>query len=221
MDLNNKIYQLCKFLFLQYVVVTIVMMFLYTAGNRYAPELGHHVWDQNYLSDLGRSVSFAGVENPVYIFYSLTLSLVGVGIFLFFVLIVGTINSRFKSVVLFLALVTTVGYIGIAFYPVNEDIGRHILFGRLAFFSFFFTSVAAQILLDGKRYKTANGLFYVLNIMLFLYLLLMLFSPSSSVGQWALQLKTITQKLEVYSQIFLSLAILKQIRSLNLVNTTA
>ena len=207
--MNNKIYKLCNALFWQYVVVTVIMMLLYSAGNRYAPELSHYVWDQNYLSDLGRSVSFAGVDNPAYIFYSLTLGLVGVGILLFFILIFSTISSAFKYLVLFLAMVSAIGYIGIAFYPVNENIGRHIMFGRLAYFSFFFTTVVTQILLDGNRYKTANTLFYVLNIMLFLYLLLMLFGPSSSVGEWALQLKTITQKLMVYSQIFLSMGILK------------
>ncbi len=72
------------FLFWQYIVTTVILMTLYTGGNRYAPELTHFVLDQNYLSDLGRTINFAGKPNAYSIFYTITLSLVGIGIFLFF-----------------------------------------------------------------------------------------------------------------------------------------
>ncbi len=195
-------------LFVQYIVVTVVMMILYDAGNRYNPNLGHFVLDQNYLSDLGRSVSFAGVDNPSFIYYSLTLGLVGVGILLFFMQIQNTMTHKGKYLISIAALASAVGYIGIAIYPVNLDIKTHVTFGRLAFFSFFITAVISHILLDKRTYKLANTLFYLLNILLFCYLLLMFFGPSSSQGVWALQIKTISQKTMVYSQILLCLGIL-------------
>ena len=207
MKKHLSLYNFTLFLFVQYVIVTIIMIALYDAGNRYAPESTHFVFDQNYLSDLGRSMSFTGVENPNYIFYSLTLGLAGIGIFLFFLQVQNTMTSPAKHLISLFALASTIGYIGIALYPVNIDIATHVQFGRLAFFSFFFTSVISHILLDKGRFKISNKLFMVLNIMLFLYLLLMLFGPSSSQGIWALQIKTITQKIIVYSQILLCLAI--------------
>ena len=207
MKKHLSLYNLTLFLFAQYVIVTIVMIILYDAGNRYAPESTHFVFDQNYLSDLGRSVSFLGIANPNYIFYSITLGLAGIGIFLFFHQVQNTMTSQTKHLISFFALASAVGYIGIALYPVNIDIATHVQFGRLAFFSFFFTTVITHILLDKERFKTSNKLFMVLNTMLFLYLLLMLFGPSSSQGVWALQLKTISQKAVVYCQIFLCLGI--------------
>lgn len=207
MKKHLSLYNLTLFLFVQYVIVTLVMIMFYDAGNRYAPESTHFVFNQNYLSDLGRSVSFTGIENPSYIFYSLTLGLAGIGIFLFFYQLQKSMTSKAKHLISLFALVSALGYIGIALYPVNIDIATHILFGRLAYFSFFFTSVLSHILLNKGKFKTANKLFWVLNILLFLYLLLMLFGPSSSQGVWALQLKTIAQKVIVYGQIILCMGI--------------
>jgi len=207
MKKHLNLYNLTLVLFVQYVVVTIVMILLYDAGNRYAPVSPHFVLNQNYLSDLGRSVSFSGVANPSYVFYSLTLGLAGIGIFLFFQQLQSTMTSKAKYLISLLALVSAIGYIGIALYPVNIDLVTHVLFGRLAYFSFFFTSVISHILLNKDRFKTANKLFWILNILLFLYLLLMLFGPNSSQGVWALQLKTIAQKVVVYSQIILCMGI--------------
>ncbi len=210
-QINTK--NLTLFLFWQYLVTTFILMFLYTGGNRYAPELTHFVVDQNYLSDLGRTIDFAGNANPYWIFYTLTLSLVGIGIFLFFVQITKTINHKLKYLLVLLALISSISYIGIALYPVNVDIATHVKFGRMAFFSFFFTSVLFHALVDKKKYHKANKLLFALNALLFGYLLLMLFGPSSSQGIWALQLKTIAQKVMVYSQIFLCLLIFKNINS--------
>jgi hypothetical membrane protein len=202
-----SLYNLTLFLFVQYVIVTLLMIMFYDAGNRYTPESTHFVFNQNYLSDLGRSVSFAGVENPSYVFYSFTLGLAGIGIFLFFYQLQNSMTSKAKHLISLFALVSAIGYIGIALYPVNIDLVTHVRFGRLAYFSFFFTAVFSHVLLDRGRFKMANKLFWILNILLFLYLLLMLFGPSSSQGVWALQLKTIAQKVVVYSQTIFCLGI--------------
>ncbi len=209
--LNIK--NLTLFFFWQYIVTTLILMALYTGGNRYAPELTYFVLDQNYLSDLGRTINFAGKQNSYSIFYAITLSLVGIGIFLFFLQVTRTINNKFKHLVILLALISSLSYIGIALYPVDQDIATHVKFGRIAFFSFFFTSVIFHILIDKKKHPKSNKLLFVLNSLLFGYLVLMLFGPSSSQGVWALQLKTIAQKMMVYSQLFLCLLIFKDINS--------
>ncbi|MCF6319126.1 MAG: hypothetical protein L3J83_07605 [Proteobacteria bacterium] len=212
MNKDNFFHKLTKYLFWQYVVVTIVMMIFYTGGHRYAPELTYYVLDQNYLSDLGRSVDYAGKENPVYIFYSLTLGIIGVGIFLFFVQTSAKLNIFKKSVILLCGLLSAIGYIGIAVYPADVNLFVHIVYAQSAFFGFFITTVLSQIFMNREKYSTANKLFYILNISLFLYLLLIFFGPSSSQGIWALQLKTIAQKVMVYGQIFICLGILNGFR---------
>jgi len=211
--IKASIYPISVLLFLQYVLVTVIMMLLYHAGNRYDPELTHYVFDQNYLSDLGRSVSFAGIDNPSYVFYSITLCLVGVGILLFFIQLINTMNNKLRYLILFLALASTVAYIGIALNPVDVNLKIHVIYAQLAFFGFFISALFSHILLDKKKYKTATKLFWVLNIMMFCYLLLIFLGPKSTLGLWALQLKTISQKIVIYAQIFLCLGILKNIKT--------
>jgi hypothetical membrane protein len=196
--------------FWQYIVTTLILMALYTGGNRYAPDLSHFVLNQNYLSDLGRTIDFAGKQNSYSIFYAITLSLVGIGIFLFFLQVTRTISNKFKYLLILLALISSLSYIGIALFPVDQDIATHVKFGRIAFFSFFFTSTIFHILIDKKKHPKTNKLLFILNSLLFGYLALMLFGPSSAQGVWALQLKTIAQKVMVYSQLFLCLLIFKE-----------
>lgn len=205
-----NIKNLTQFLFWQYIVTTLILMVLYTGGSRYVPDTTHFVLNQNYLSDLGRTVTFAGQANPYSIFYTITLSLVGLGIFLFYLQLTKPLTNKLKYLVIFLSFISSLSYIGIAIYPVDVDISTHVKFGKMAFFSFFFTSVLFHILMDRKKYSQANKLLFVLNTLLLGYLTLMLFGPSSSQGIWALQLKTIAQKVMVYSQIFLSLLIFRE-----------
>jgi hypothetical protein len=152
-----------------------------------------------------------GTDNPSYIFYTLTLSLASLGVILFFSLINTYSNSTWRFVVMVLGLVSGVSYIGIAVNPVDVSLGWHLLFGRLAFFTFFFASVGSQILLDKKTYPLSNKLFTFLNILMFLYLLLMLFGLPSSTGLWAIQLKTLSQKVVVYTLMICSVLILNDI----------
>ncbi len=212
--MNNKssLYIITILLFVQYIVVTVIMMLFYDVGNRYAPEVTHYVLDQNYLSDLGRSVGYAGSPNPSYIFYSLTLGLIGIGIFLFFIEVQKHMHNKAKYIILLLALVSAIGYIGIVLYPADVDLRTHIIYAQTAFFSFFITTLTSQIFLDRKRFKQSNLFFTVLNLMLFFYLILLFFGPPSSVGVWVLQIKTIAQKVMVYSQIILCILILNNIK---------
>ena len=215
MNKNNLIHNITKSLFWQYIIVTIIMMIFYTGGHRYSPELTYYILDQNYLSDLGRSVSYAGNSNPAYIFYSLTLGIIGIGIFLFFVQISAGLSTLKKSVILLCGLLSAIGYIGIAVYPADVNLHVHIIYAQSAFFGFFITTLLSQIFLDKRKYTTANRLFTILNIALFLYLILIFFGPSSSQGAWALQLKTIAQKIMVYGQILICLGVLKNMRMIN------
>ncbi len=187
------------------------MMYFYQGGNHFDHTAENFIFDQNYLSDLGRSLTFSGEDNGAYVFYTITLSLVGVGIILLFALLTSTVTKHWKYAVIFLGSISGIAYIGIALNPVNESLMPHIIFGKIAFFAFFFSSVGIHILLDKKTYPTSNKLLYFLNIIMFLYLLLTLFGPPSSTGIWALQLKTVAQKTVVYTLIICAILILYEL----------
>jgi hypothetical protein len=56
----------------------------------------------------------------------------------------------------------------------------------------------------------------VLNILLFAFLTLSLFGPHSSEGTWALQIKTIAQKIMVFAQLSISMGVLYQLVTKNI-----
>jgi len=209
---TSRLFYLAYGLFLQYIVITFTLMYFYQGGYYFDHEATSFIINRNYLSDLGRTISFNGQTNPAYLFYTLTLSLAGLGVSLFFLLISSTLSSRWKYLLLFFALISSVGYIGIAFNPVDSSLQAHLIFGKLSFFAFFFASVLAHILLDRTQYRRASQIFYLLNFLLFLYLLLMFFGPRSSSGLWALALKTLAQKFIVYTMMISALFILGDLR---------
>lgn len=206
--MNKQFKYLTLFLFIQYVIVTLVMMLNYDAGQYFNHAGTGFIFNQNYLSDLGRTRTFLGAENPSYIFYTLTLSLAGLGVMLFFFLINAASKSVWRFVVMTLGLVSGVCYIGIAINPVDVSLEPHLIFGRLSFFAFFFASLGSQILLNKKVHPLSNKIFTFLNILMFFYLLLMFFGPPSSTGLWAIQLKTLAQKIIVYALMICSVLIL-------------
>ena len=208
---TNKTHYFTIFLFTQYVFVTLVMMYFYHAGHFFDHQASHFLLHQNYLSDLGRSIGFSGLENNSYIFYTITLSLVGIGIILYYLLLANTVTNNWKYPIILIGFISGIAYIGIAINPVNESLTPHLFFGKLAFFAFFIASIGMHILLNKDIYPRINKYLYLLNIMLFFYLLLMLFGPRSSVGIWALQLKTISQKIVVYTLMLSAIFILKEL----------
>ena len=200
-------------LLLQYPIVVVVLMWLYQGGSLFRPEAIHYIYDQNYLSDLGRTQSFSLHPNPIWFLYSITLGLVGIGTGLFFYALQQILDSRFKLLVAVLGIISGLGYIGIALSPVDVQLGQHLFWGQIAYFSFFFALLLFNILLQGSRYPYIYNCVLVLNIFLFAFLLLSLFGPSSKEGVSALQLKTLAQKMMVGLQIIISVLIIRRIGS--------
>jgi len=206
-----KAQQITQYLLIQYIIISIILMMLYQGGNLFASETMHYVFDQNYLSDLGRTKTFSGDENPYWYIYSISLLLVGVGTFLFFYLTSRSIIQKKKIFVRFFALVSGLGYIGIAISPVDTNFKQHILSGQFAYFSFFFAGILLNILMDKKAFPFIFKWFLFLNFLLSAFLLLSLFGPHSTEGIWALSLKTIAQKVMIIAQLGVSLIVLRKI----------
>jgi len=205
---------LITFLLLQYVIVTVFLMLNYDGGNLLHPHANHFILDRNYLSDLGRSITFNGQKNNLYFLYTLTLGLVGIATILFTAVLSKSILLKHRFLPVFFGWIAGIGYIGIALTPVNQNLQAHIIFGKLAFLGFFVASILISVLMNRKKYSGIFKLISVLNFLLFFYLLLMFFGPHSSDGIQALQIKTIAQKSMVYLQIFLSVLILVRLQTI-------
>ncbi len=200
-----------QYLLLQYIIVCVILMILYQGGSLFAPKTLHYVFDQNYLSDLGRTTFFSGNNNPYWFVYSITLFLVGIGTFLFFYLTSKAVMQNRKMIIWFFALISALGYIGIAISPVDTHFKQHIISGQFAYFSFLFATLSLNFLMDRKNYRNIFIWLLLLNLLLIAFLSLSLFGPHSSEGIWALSLKTIAQKVMTVAQLGVSLLILRKI----------
>jgi len=203
------------FLLAQYLVVCVELMFLYKGGSLFDTHYLHYVLDQNYLSDLGRTFYFSNQVNPLWFVYSITLFLVGLGTALFFKNISVLIDDKLRFWVQILGLISGLAYIGIAIFPVDIYFKEHIVSGQIAYFSFFFAFLLFSFLIDRKVYSRIFNWSVLLTLALFVFLLLGFFGPHSNEGVWALQIKTLSQKVMISLQIFVSIYLLFLRRNIN------
>jgi len=201
------------FLLLQYPFVVLILMMTYKGGYRFHPEINYFVFDKTYLSDLGRIHYFSGNYNPYWWIYSITLTLVGIGIFLFFFLISSSLKTKFRTPILLFAIVSAIGYIGIAVNPVDIYFNKHIFYGKIAFFSFLFTAFLSLIYTKKNNNFRFKAL-YILNFFLSAYLIFQLYVPQTT-NESILQIKVLAQKSIVAVQLIISILILYKSKFIN------
>ncbi len=196
-----------KYLLIQYVIIVLFLIFFYQGGYRFQPYVNHFVFDKTYLSDLGRTHYFSGVYNPYWWIYTLTLSLVGIGTFLFFYILSININKKVRYIILLFSYISAFGYIGIAVNPVDIHLKTHILYGNIAFFSFIIPSFLLMIFTYRKANPTQFYPLLILNIFLAWFLAFQLLA-SPTVNERILQTKVLAQKTIVIVQLFISIYLL-------------
>ncbi len=200
-----------KFTFLlliQYYIAVIILIFLYKGGYIFNPEIHHFVWDKTYLSDLGRTHYFSGIKNPYWWLYTLTLSWVGTGTILFFWILSLNLSKYQSLMVRLLGFISGLGYIGIAVNPVDIHFSAHIFWGKIAFFSFYFTLILTWFF--GYKKLGFKQKFYLAILIIFLsvYLYLQLTLPKTTSEQ-LLATKVIAQKITVFAQLLLAILLLQ------------
>ena len=197
---------------LQYILVVIFLMTTYQGGYIRHPEIHHFVFDKTYLSDLGRTHYFSGVYNPYWWVYSLTLGLVAIGTFMFYYILTSKMNKIRAFIVLSFALISAIGYLGIAFNPVDIRFYPHIIFGKIAFFSFFFALIFSLIFLAKNTKKSIVYLLVFLSILFVGFLYLQIMGLPRMQAEKALQIKVIAQKSIVIAQLVVAIAIVNIIQ---------
>jgi len=203
----KNLIDICLYLLLQYIFITFVLMYIFQGGSMLQPDETYYIMNENYLSDLGRTFLFDNDFNPFWMFYTFTLGLVGMGTFLFFYILSQFVDKK-RHIPIILGTISGLAYMGIAFYQVNTHLKAHVLSGQIAYFAFYFALISLLFLLNKDSYPKLYKLILTLFIIITIYLFINLFGPKSFENKEALHLKTITQKITVYSQIIISIWIL-------------
>ncbi len=199
------------FTLIQFFFITNILMYLYQGGSYFHPEIDYYVYNQNYLSDLGRIYYFNQAKNPFWFFYTFSLALVGVGTIIYF-FIISKLLARFHYFPVISGLISGIAYIGLAFLPVDVSYPIHILFGYIAYIFFLLAGVTVMILIDKKAFPDIYYLILILNELLIVYLIIGIFSHLIERTEFYLKLKVVLQKVVVYAQLFISVYILCRIK---------
>lgn len=212
--LRKNLIDIAIFILIQYFFITLVLMYLYNGGNVINPLTPHFVWNLNYMSDLGRLYYFNGAHNPFWFFYTLTLSLIGIGTFLYFYLVSFLIRSNvIRKIIIISGLISGLGYMLVSFFPVDMFLTQHIRSGMSAFYMFIFANCLLAFFIDREQYPKIFYLTCFLNGLIIARILLLYFGNHwFDDAEFLLKLKVISQKLIIYAQIIISTYILYRIK---------
>jgi hypothetical protein len=200
--MKNKICrsQVLIFAIIQFVILTLLAMYMYPGGCYHNHDLCTYEFTQNYFSDLGSTHTFRGESNwRSLIFFTIALSSIGVSMISFSFhlkeLFTSTVVRRIaKGSLIF----SGTSYIMVALFPLNVFTNTHHFFVKCAF-----TSLLGYVICliywqmksrSQKRYLFLNG-FYLLTLMAYIYILF--FGPSSHTPD-GLTFLVIAQKVIVY-----------------------
>ena len=202
------------FILLQYFFTSLILMYLYTGGNPVNHDMIEYVWNLNYLSDLGSVFYFNGNKNPFGIFYDVSIGLIGIGTAIYFYLVSSLIEKyKIRKWIIFLGVLSGIGYLLIGFYPVDLYLKQHIRAGMLAFYSFFLAELLLVIFVNRANFPFV---FYAtLILILFFVGRILLIYFIKDLGWEAgelLNFKTISQKIVVYGQIIVAIMILSSLK---------
>ena len=190
-----------------FVLLTVLAMFFYAGGTFSEPTKTGYSFFENFFSDLGMTVSHSGRPNLVAnILFTVALTLVGLGMMLFFIAFPQffrdePLSKKLSLLGSALGFVSGLCFIGVAVTPHNLYLDAHTEFVLWAFRLFplavlFYTLAMRRIGYDHR----AVLIFGVFFIFLVAYLLLLEFGPGIQTYSGML-IQATGQKLIVYSSI--------------------
>lgn len=192
---------------LQYLFTTGWLMSVYPGGRIGFKESIGYDFTMNFLSDLGRTSGFGRGPNPTAFGYLATLSLAGVSTIVFFAALnyyfIKTIKGALPVVCFILGVMAGIGYIGVAFNPINEGYWDHVKYVQWGFIGFWcMTVVCAFCIFRSPQFQDFYGrMLLVFAVILGIQICIMIFGPRSWSSDEALRLQVIAQKVVVYSEI--------------------
>ena len=185
-----------------FIIFNIIAMFFYPGSTFLNNSSQGYSFTQNFLSDLGRTMSFSGEVNLFSAqFFNMSLILAG-SVFSFFYFNVSKIfladNQRLLPLVgSFFGVLGGLSLIGVGITPSNLYLDFHIMFSTWLFRFFFLASVFYSIVLfrhNQYQNKYASG-YLIFTFSILLYVLVSEFGPDPKISLFALTFQVISQKM--------------------------
>ena len=174
-------------------------MYLYPGSTYHNYETIGYLFSENFLSDLGRTITHGGHNNfHSSILFNTSLIFGGITYIIFYVLIQELFNlnlvSRLGSL---FGIAGGLCMIGVALTPSDLFLNPHIFF-NMWLFRFFLLSTLCYTWLMYKHKKINNYYLsgnFVFIIFLLIYILILMYGPSPHDSYYALIFQTISQKI--------------------------
>jgi hypothetical protein len=150
---------------IQFIVLSTVAMFYYGGGTAWNHDaLGYTFW-QNFLSDLGRTVSYSKVENTISSpLFNLSLGLFGLSIVMLHTSSLRLFRSKLGYPISIMGMISGVGMVVIALAPDDLSSGLHMLGVWIWALTLLFASVL--IVIHELRSNDGNKHFIILSILM-------------------------------------------------------
>ena len=185
-----------------FIIFNIIAMLVYS-GSTYRNNLSPgYSFTENFLSDLGRTMSFSGQINYFSAqFFNMSLILAGT-VFSFFYYSVRKVFSSYNQ--RFLALVGSIfgvlgglSLIGVGITPADLYLDFHIMFATWLFRFFFVASLFYSIVIfkdDQYENKFASG-YLIFTFSILLYIMVSELGPDPKISLFALTFQVVSQKI--------------------------
>lgn len=220
--LMKNLVDISIFLILQFAFFSIILISLYQGGSILHPYASEFLFTENYLSDLGRYSYYNGDINPFSIFFTLSLTLAGVGIGTFFY-----VFSRFCQKKIFLPLIfgiiSAIGMIGISIFWSDITHKHHFFFGRLAYLGFFGASISLNYQVNKKKFPSIYKALLFLNISLTIFLIILilidykiLFNRYTSKIHFTAMMQKLVTALQIFTVTYILLVLNKINKKINI-----
>lgn len=201
-------FQLVMLSGVQFVLLTLVAMWVYPGGTRFDPQSAGYNFFNNFFSELGYTVTHNGIPNPIgALLFFVALTFAGLGLVLFFLFSLQFFwRTRWLRVLSICGsaagLISGFAYIGIAFTPANLLPVPHLQFVLLAFRAFLpavlFYLVA--ILVNPEYPNRYASVYLAFGILLAAYIALITRGPDIDTAQ-GVMIQATGQKIIVYAAI--------------------
>ncbi len=201
------------FILLQYIFMAVVLMYLYNGGNVVDAHSKEYVWNINLLNDLGRTVFYNGQKNIFWLYYSLSLFLIGIGIMLFFYLISRLLETtKLRNLIMILGVISGLGYIIMAFSPININPVLNLAASKVGLFAFISAIFVLNLFLDKDKYRFLYYNILIFNILLIIALFYQSFMLEFNKPDFIIKYMAVMQKIIVFFQLVFASFVLYYIK---------
>jgi len=205
-NLRNKVFSFVIVGSCQYIVLTIIAMFLYAGGTLDNPNQKGYSFFYNFFSDLGRTTNHLGEPNTIsWFLFTISAIVVGITMIVFYLSWTYLFKDSEKSnniskIGSIFGSIAGLSFIGVAFTPYDLLLDLHIQFVQLGFlFTFLGISIYSLLLFMHSTYpKVFSYALMVQSLLSFLFLLLLFFGPTAE-SSTGLFIQVVGQKIIIYA----------------------